>query len=157
MMAFRSLALPGVAAVLLLSSGAPDSAFDGAQLAATTFDGPVSAHVERVVDGDTIEVKADIWLEQSVTVRVRIEGVDAPEMEARCSAERERAEAARDFLIRRIGGGEVQLSQVVYDKYGGRVRASVADGHGDIAEALLKKGLARPYHGGKRMPWCEPA
>jgi micrococcal nuclease len=157
MMAFRSLALPGVAAALLLNSGAPENGFDGAQLAATTFDGPVSAHVERVVDGDTIEVKADIWLEQSVTVRVRIEGVDAPEMEARCSAERERAEAARDFLIRRIGGSEVQLSQVVYDKYGGRVRASVSDSSGDIAEALLRKGLARPYHGGKRMPWCEPA
>ncbi len=157
MMAFRSLALPGVALALTLTSGMTDKTFDGAQFAAVTFGGPVNAHVERVVDGDIIEVKADIWLEQSVTVRVRIAGVDAPEMEARCSTERERAEAARDFLVRRIGGADVQLSQVVYDKYGGRVRASVADRSGDIAEALLRKGLARPYHGGRRMPWCEPA
>ena len=156
-MAHRSFALPGIAAALMLTASMPVDRSAEAQLAATSFDGPVNAHVERVVDGDTIEVKADIWLEQSVTVRVRIEGVDAPEMEARCSAERERAEAARDFLIQRIGGAEVQLSQVVYDKYGGRVRASVADRGGDIASALLARGLVRPYCGGKRMPWCEPA
>jgi len=156
MLASRVLALPGFAVALILTSGmSGDHA--PTKFAAAKFGGPVTAHVERVVDGDTIEVRADIWLEQSVTVRVRIEGVDAPEMEARCESERERAEAARVFLERRIGGGEVQLSQVVYDKYGGRVRAAVADRDGDIAAALLARGLARPYRGGKRMPWCEPA
>ena len=157
MLAYRAFALPGFAAALMLTSAMSGNQSTEAKFAAATFGGPVTAHVERVVDGDTIEVKADIWLEQSVTVRVRIEGVDAPEMEARCAAERERAEAAREFLERRIGGGEVRLSQVVYDKYGGRVRASVADQDGDIGSALLARKLVRPYHGGKRQPWCEPA
>ena len=156
MMAVRVFALPGFAAALMLTSMSGDQG-TGAKFAAAKIGGPVTAHVERVVDGDTLEVKADIWLEQSVTVRVRIEGVDAPEIEARCALERQRAEAARDFLARRIGGGEVQLSQVVYDKYGGRVRASVTDREGDIASALLARGLVRPYRGGKRQPWCEPA
>ena len=55
------------------------------------LEGPVKATVERVIDGDTIEVRAFIWLGQSLLIRVRIDGVDAPELEARCSQERERS------------------------------------------------------------------
>jgi len=128
--------------------------FSPLALAADSFEGPVVAHVERVVDGDTIEVRAEIWLAQSLIVRVRIDGVDAPEMKARCPLERARAEAARDYLERRIGNADVRLTDVVYDKYGGRVRAAVADERGDIGEALLRTGLARAYHGGHRDGWC---
>jgi micrococcal nuclease len=53
-----------------------------------------------------------------------------------------------------LEGASVKLTQVVYDKYGGRVRADVADAKGDIAGALLLSGLARPYHGERRAPWC---
>ena len=121
---------------------------------AEEFPGPVSAVVERVVDGDTLDVRADIWLGQSLNVRVRIAGVDAPELRARCEEERRRALAARDYLVRRLGGAEVRLSSVVYDKYGGRVRAAVTDADGDVAAALIAKGLARPYHGERRQTWC---
>jgi endonuclease YncB( thermonuclease family) len=126
-------------------------------LAAAAFAGPVNARVERVLDGDTIEVTAAIWLEQSVSVRVRIDGVDAPELKSDCAAERELARAARTFLAHRIEGAQVTLSRVAYDKYGGRVRASVSDRAGDLASAMIAQGLVRPYRGGKRKPWCEGA
>jgi len=123
--------------------------------AETTFVGPVRAQVLRVLDGDTFDASARIWLGQAIEVRVRIMGIDAPELHARCEAERGRAEAARDFLVRRIEGGEVTLSSVRYDKYGGRIDAVVADANGDIARALLKARLVRPYDGGRRAGWCE--
>ena len=123
--------------------------------AESIFEGPVRAQVLRVVDGDTFDASARIWLGQAIEVRVRIMGIDAPELHARCDLERGRAEAARDFLVRRIEGGEVVLSAVRYDKYGGRVDATVADANGDIARAMLKARLARPYEGGRRMGWCE--
>ena len=107
-----------------------------------------------MVDGDTIEVRASIWLGQTLLVRVRIDGVDAPELEARCSEERRMALAARDYLTQRLSGQQVKLTSVVYDKYGGRVRAHVADGMGDLGNALLTAGLARPYHGERRQSWC---
>ena len=87
------------------------------RLAAEALAGPVAANVERVVDGDTIEVKAAIWLGQTLVIRVRIDGVDAPELEARCTEERKLALAARDFLARRLQGAPVKLTHVVYDKY----------------------------------------
>ena len=127
------------------------------RLAAEALEGPVPAIVERVIDGDTIEVRASVWLGQTLTVRVRIDGVDAPELEARCAEERAQALAARDFLKRRVEGQAVKLTRVVYDKYGGRVRAAVHDRNGDVATALLAAGLARPYHGERRKSWCESA
>jgi endonuclease YncB( thermonuclease family) len=114
----------------------------------------VSAFVERVVDGDTVDVRARIWLGQSLSIRVRIDGVDTPEMRSDCADERRLALAARDFLARRLLNREITLLRVVYDKFGGRVRADISDANGDIAKALLDAGLARPYHGERREPWC---
>lgn len=114
----------------------------------------VSAVVDRVVDGDTIDVRARIWLGQSLTVGVRIEGVDAPEMRSECADEGRLAVAARDFLTRRLLNREITLLRVVYDKVGGRVRAEISDADGDVAQALLAAGLARPYRGERREPWC---
>jgi endonuclease YncB( thermonuclease family) len=118
------------------------------------FPGPVTAHVTHVVDGDTFEALAAIWLGQTITVRIRIAGIDAPELRARCESEYGRAVAARDYLIKRIEGGDVRLSAVRYDKYGGRVDADVADTRGNIGDGMIKAGLARAYYGERRDGWC---
>ena len=150
----------GAAFVVLLGSAlnpASDLSPASWRVEAAAFDGPVSAHVTHVIDGDTFEAAALIWLGEAIDVRVRIEGIDAPELHARCAKERDRAEAARDYLARRIEGGDVRLSQVHYDKYGGRVDATVEDGQGSIAAAMIRAQLARPYRGGRRAGWCDDA
>ena len=110
--------LPGLAGALLLAASSADSGHPPPQrLAAEALAGPIAATVERVIDGDTIDVRARIWLGQTVAVRVRIDGVDAPELEARCAEERSMAVAARDYLMHRLMGTDVTLTRVVYDKY----------------------------------------
>jgi endonuclease YncB( thermonuclease family) len=153
---FRAATWAGLAgALLLVATGADNIARPAtARLIADGLEGPVAARVERVVDGDTIDVKASIWLGQSLFIRIRIDGVDAPELEGRCTEERRMAQEARDYLVKRLAGKEVKLARIVYDKYGGRVRAEVSDASGDIGEALLEQHLARPYHGERRQPWC---
>ena len=118
--------------------------------------GPVPAEVLRVIDGDTLAVRARIWLGQVVAVHVRLAGIDAPEMHARCAHERTLALAARDALARRAAvGGIVQLVDVRNDKYGGRVIARVLDARGDdLGTAQITAGLARAYRGHARQPWC---
>src|SRR3977135_1050527 len=115
----RASTLPAFAVVLLLVAAAAQEGQMPApqRLAAEALAGPVAANVERVVDGDTIEVKDAIWLGQSLIIRVRIDGVDAPELEARCAEERRLALAARDFLVRRLQGVPWKLTHVVDDKY----------------------------------------
>lgn len=127
---------------------------DAVRMAAGAFEGPVRADVIEVVDGDTFRAAAHIWLAQTVEVHVRIDGIDAPELHAKCTTERLKAEVARGWLERRIGNSEVRLIGVKNDKYGGRIRASVEDSKGDIAKAMLRQGLVRAYHGGRRAGWC---
>lgn len=119
--------------------------------------GPVPVEQARVIDGDTMEVVALIWLDQRVTTRVRLEGIDTPEKRSKCAAEREAAEAAtklaNDWLERHK---PVVLRDLSHDKYGRRVvgRVQSADGSSDLGESLLARGLARRYDGGTKQPWC---
>ncbi len=122
--------------------------------AAGPIEGPVAATVERVIDGDTVRVTARIWVGHSVSVSVRIAGVDAPEIyRPRCVAEKERAREAKAFVERMLGVGEVTLRDVVNDKYGGRVVARVETSEGDdVGAALLEEGLA--VEDGAVERWC---
>ena len=70
------------------------------------------AEVVRVIDGDTFEARVRIWPGMDVTTRVRLRGIDAPEMHARCDDERVKALAARDALARLLAEGSVGISRV---------------------------------------------
>jgi endonuclease YncB( thermonuclease family) len=124
-------------------------------LAAKLFHGPVEATVLEVLDGDTFLAEALVWPGHAVRVNVRIRGIDAPEMKARCRAERAAAERARDALAVLFGDGPVAISNIAGAKYYGRVLADVttADGQG-VASVLLGEELVRPYGGGRRAGWC---
>ncbi len=120
-----------------------------------TLPGPIPAQVVRVIDGDTLAVRARIWLGQEVSIRVRLAGIDAPELRGRCDGEKVLAEEAKAYLRATVGEGSVTLSEVHYGKFAGRVIARVANATGkDLGEALLAAGLARPYEGGRRESWC---
>lgn len=117
--------------------------------------GPVRAHLVRVIDGDTVEVLARIWPDHYVETRVRLAGIDAPELRGRCAEEIALAERAKARLAALLDGNRLQLADVRYGKYAGRVVARVltADGR-DVAAILVAERLARRYDGGRRAPWC---
>src|SRR4029079_10537729 len=109
------------------------------------------AEVVRVLDGDTFEARVNLWPGLEVTTRVRLRGIDAPEMKARCGEERMKAEAARDALRNLLDQGDVGISHVMLDKYGGRVLADASTGMTpNISAALLDAGAVRSYAGGRR-------
>jgi endonuclease YncB( thermonuclease family) len=119
------------------------------------FEGPVEATVIDVIDGDTFLAEAHVWPGHSVTVNIRIRGIDAPEMKARCGKEREAALLARDELHALISGASIRLSNIGGAKYYGRVLADVATQDGlSVGPALLARALVRPYSGGRRGGWC---
>ena len=84
------------------------------------IEGPVPAIVTRVIDGDTIEVRVQIWLEQEILVRIRLAGIDAPELRAPCAEARIAAQAARDLVVAEVEGARVLLTHIHGDKYANR-------------------------------------
>jgi micrococcal nuclease len=111
-----------------------------------------------VIDGDTLEVRVMVWLGQEVVTRVRIDGIDTPEKRGKCQREKDMAEQARAMTEQLLADSEIALYDIQNDKYGGRVRARVVTRSGeDIGQMLIKSGLARPYKGEARQPWCSVA
>lgn len=131
-----------------------------AAMAADRLPGPVDAYVTGVVDGDTLMVRARVWLDQTIVVAVRLRGIDTPERKARCALERELAEKARARLKSLVfdgpGGGMVRLRHISRDKYAGRVIAYVDNSAGvSVGDTLLSERIARPYRGREAKPvWC---
>jgi endonuclease YncB( thermonuclease family) len=114
------------------------------------------AEVLRVIDGDTFEARVHLWPGLDITTKIRLRGIDAPELKARCPAERTMAEAARDALRDMLAEGAVGVSAITLDKYGGRVVADAGTRSiANVSSELLAKGYARSYGGGKRRGWCD--
>ena len=66
--------------------------------AAEPLPGPVPAEVVDIIDGDTVTVRARIWPGQFVETRVRLRGVDTPEIRRPdCEAERAAGHEASAF------------------------------------------------------------
>jgi endonuclease YncB( thermonuclease family) len=113
------------------------------------------AELVRVLDGDTFEARVRVWPGMEITTRVRLRGIDAPEMHARCDDERVKAIAARDALTRILSEGSIGISRIGQDKYGGRVDADVSTARThDVSTVMFERGLARRYDGGRRESWC---
>jgi endonuclease YncB( thermonuclease family) len=113
------------------------------------------AEVLRIIDGDTFEARVRVWPGLDVNTKVRLRGIDAAELHARCDDERVKAEAARAALETILAEGGVAISRVGIDKYGGRVDATISTRNtADVSAAMLNGGWARSYDGGKRGSWC---
>jgi len=123
-----------------------------AHAARTAELGPTRGVVERVVDGDTVRVRVAIWIDQELSVAVRVADIDAPELfRPKCIAEKQMARQAKTFVENFLGDGEVMLFGIEQGKYAGRVVARIEAHGADLGAALVAAGLAVDAHKGN---WC---
>jgi len=59
--------------------------------------GPVSAKVIKVYDGDTFTVEAYPWPGITANTKVRLNGLDTPEIRGKCESEKRKAIEAREW------------------------------------------------------------
>lgn len=105
-----------------------------------------------VVDGDTFKLGER---------RIRIIGIDTPEVDARCPEEARLAAEASVQLMASLNAGPFEMTAWAHnrtDRYGRELmalRRVAADGSGvSIAEEMRRSGVARRYLGGFRGGWC---
>ena len=114
--------------------------------------------VMRTIDGDTFEARVHLPPDLDLTTRVRVRGIDAPELKAACAQELQMAEAATAALRALLGEGDVRIFNIGPDKYAGRIVADVVTRRsGNVSAAMIAAGLARSYGGGHRSGWCANA
>ena len=114
-------------------------------------------YIHSVYDGDTCTLDIDLGLN---TIRckekVRLYGIDTPELRGVSDEEKERGRAARDWLWEKLDEAEEVVIRTHKDKSGkyGRLLGTLyADGK-NLNSALIDQGLAKPY-GIKGQNWFD--
>ena len=106
--------------------------------------------VERVVDGDTVDVVLDLGFNILHKCRVRLYGIDTPESRTRNKDEKIRGKMAGAFLENSINAGDkIIIRTELKDSRGkfGRVLGSVIADGVDINLSMVENYHAVKYYG----------
>ena len=113
-----------------------------------------NAKVDRVIDGDTVEALVDLGFDTWKKVRIRFQGIDAPESRTRDLEEKKRGLAAKDRVIEILNENNnvFILKSHGVGKYGRCLGELFVETLGDISlqKTLINEGHAIEYKGGKR-------
>ena len=117
------------------------------------------AKLDRVIDGDTIDVKIDLGFDIQIKKRVRFAGINTPESRTRDLEEKARGLAAKDRVKAVLAENETfTLQSNEIGKYGrvlGTIHLDTIDGRDCLTKVclndlLITEGHGVEYHGGKR-------
>ena len=115
--------------------------------------------IQRVVDGDTVDISVNLGFDIWHNARVRMMGIDTPESRTRNLEEKALGLASKARLKELLKGKKVKI---VCSKEGkGKFGRILADVHTidkelndvNVNNQLIEEGHARPYYGGKKVPW----
>ena len=109
--------------------------------------------VDRVVDGDTIDISIDLGFDLTKKERVRLAGIDTPEKRTKDSKEKEMGYQATEFLEMHLM--EAKKLTVKTEKEGkfGRMLGWLYKSETDrtsINQIMIDKGYAWSYDGGTK-------
>lgn len=100
-------------------------------------------HLERVIDGDTVDLTIDLGFSIFRREKIRLLGINAPEMTGRSAAEGARAAAILYELLK----GQpltIHTRKDKEDKYG-RMLGTLYAGTRNVNQAMIEGGYAIPY------------
>ncbi|WP_281859975.1 thermonuclease family protein [Litoreibacter halocynthiae] len=126
------------------------------------YQGPYLAEVVRVIDGDTIDVRVELWPGLIAEYAVRERGIDAPEVR-RVGCEEERdwgLDAKRKLEELYSEGTVVRLDDVERGSFAGRVLADIkrlvpSAQWIPLERDMLSRNLAVEWTPNmKDVPWC---
>ena len=108
------------------------------------------ATIERVVDGDTIDVTLDLGFDVRLhKQRCRLAGIDTPESRTRDLAEKKLGLNAKERL-KELCIGSITIKSFGKGKYGRILAIPYTEDGKDICQLLIKEGHAVEYWGGKK-------
>ena len=108
-----------------------------------------------VYDGDTFKVNIKGWPKIiGEKISIRVAGVDTPEMRGKSEDEKALARIAKEYTKNKLEKAcEILLTDIKRGKYFRIVATVIVDGK-NLADGLIKKGLAYAYDGGTKQKWA---
>jgi micrococcal nuclease len=116
--------------------------------------------INRVVDGDTIDVTIDLGFDLSKKERVRVAGVDTPEKRTRDLEEKALGKDATNWLKEKLEGAVAGDDDLIIrtelvggvGKYGRLLGwLYIGDGTVSLNERMIEEGYAWAYDGGTKQ------
>ncbi len=108
-------------------------------------------------DGDTIRFNLPLYPPiAGKDIRVRVNGIDTPEIKGNCKKEKYEAQQARDMVADILKDAEkITLKNMKRGKYFRIAADIIVDGE-SLSDLLIEAGMAIKYTGGKKThKWCE--
>ena len=111
-----------------------------------------SVALDRVIDGDTIDVMIDLGFKTHVKKRIRFYGINTPESRTRDKEEKKKGLAAKARLQEILNSEPtLRLKSLGVGKFG-RVLGIIYVGNNEksVQDQLIEEGHGVEYFGGKR-------
>lgn len=112
------------------------------------------AKILEVIDGDTLDIVIDLGFEVSYKIRVRLLGVDTPEIHSKDLEIKKSGLISKKFVEDWVGRNPEVIVSTVKDKTEkyGRILATIRPltGNDALNDLLIKEKLAVSYFGGKK-------
>ena len=111
--------------------------------------------VNRIVDGDTIDVTIDLGFSININQRVRVAGIDSPEKRTRDAAEKALGIDATEWMTKHLeDASDLIIKTAVEGSMGkyGRVLGWLFVGNSEVSlnEKMIAEGFAWRYAGGTK-------
>jgi|TARA_R100001594_G_scaffold27919_3_gene52954 micrococcal nuclease len=109
--------------------------------------------IDRVVDGDTLDVMIDLGFNTHIKRRIRMYGINAPESRTRDLEEKARGLASKERLIEMLDEDNIVMKSHGKGKFGrvlGELFVKKENEYISVNDLLVKEGFAKEYFGGKR-------
>lgn len=88
-------------------------------------------------------------------IPIRVNGIDGPEIRGKCESEKVLALMGRWYAQGVLSRAKkIELRNIERGKYF-RLVADVYVDDQAFSTMAIERGLARPYDGGSRLPWCD--
>ena len=104
------------------------------------------AKLDRVVDGDTVDASIDLGFDVWVKKRIRLHGVDTPEVRTKDLEEKRLGKIAKERLIEILAAAENKFLIISHglDKYG-RCLGELFINNQSVNKQLITEGVAVKY------------
>lgn len=100
-----------------------------------------NVNITKVIDGDTVEAMVDLGFDVWKVMKLRLYGIDAPELKDDNLEIRQKAYDSKDYLEKLILNKNVKIESFGPDKYG-RTLATIYDGDCSINDLMIKNNMA---------------